>query len=175
MAEFESLGVTSFDSTSSFRQSFMDDRDNYHTLGTDLRRHQGAAGRWEPHAEAGDPLGPGLATRRRRSRTRQPASAARVWTAASAPVDETLDAVIAYEDVIGVKKSYRTQYAETLQAAPWRSCRCGLCEKHGVEMAIFRGSERNKRRGFHNLSVLAEKMKTLRPRMRHSLKGQRSG
>ena len=30
-------------------------------------------------------------------------------------------------------------------------------------MAIFRASERNKRRGFHNLSVLAEKMRTLRP------------
>lgn len=32
MAKFESLGVTSFDSTSAFRQSFMDERDNYHTL-----------------------------------------------------------------------------------------------------------------------------------------------
>jgi hypothetical protein len=78
-------------------------------------------------------------------------------------VEEALDAVIAYEDVIGVKKSYKTYYAETLTAAPWRSCRCGLCETHGVEMAIFRASERNKRRGFHNLSVLAEKMRTLRP------------
>jgi hypothetical protein len=28
-------------------------------------------------------------------------------------------------------------------------------------MAIFRGSERNKRRGFHNLSVLAARMKAL--------------
>src|SRR5262249_11363095 len=32
MGEFESLGVTSFDSTSAFRQSFMDERDNYHTI-----------------------------------------------------------------------------------------------------------------------------------------------
>jgi hypothetical protein len=69
--------------------------------------------------------------------------------------------VITYEDVIGAKKSYREQYAETLEAAPWRKCPCGLCEKHGVEMVIFRASERNKRRGFHNMSVLAEKMRTL--------------
>ena len=31
MADFASLGVTSFDSTSAFRQAFKDDRDNYHT------------------------------------------------------------------------------------------------------------------------------------------------
>ena len=31
MDQFAALGVTSFDSTSAFRQSFMDDRNNYHT------------------------------------------------------------------------------------------------------------------------------------------------
>jgi hypothetical protein len=31
MAEFAALGVTSFDSTSAFRQAFKDDKDNYHT------------------------------------------------------------------------------------------------------------------------------------------------
>ena len=31
IGEFASLGVTSFDSTSAFRQAFKDDRDNYHT------------------------------------------------------------------------------------------------------------------------------------------------
>jgi hypothetical protein len=77
-------------------------------------------------------------------------------------VDEALDAVIAYEQVVGVKRSYRDHYKETLHATPWRKCKCGLCEMHGVEMVIFRASERNKRRGFHNLSVLAEKMRTLR-------------
>ena len=31
IGEFASLGVTSFDSTSAFRQAFKDDQDNYHT------------------------------------------------------------------------------------------------------------------------------------------------
>ena len=31
MQEFANLGATSFDSTTAMRQSFMDDRDNYHT------------------------------------------------------------------------------------------------------------------------------------------------
>ena len=45
--------------------------------------------------------------------------------------------------------------------------------QHGIEIAVFRGSERNKRRGFHNLSVLAEKMKLLeaaKPKRRGRIK-----
>jgi hypothetical protein len=30
-----------------------------------------------------------------------------------------------------------------------------------VQIAIFRGAERNKRRGFHNLYVLAARMRTI--------------
>ena len=89
--------------------------------------------------------------------------ALRAFDRGEVSVDEALDAIVAYEGVVGTKKAYRSEYAETLHAAPWRSCQCGLCEKHGVEMVIFRASERNKRRGFHNLSVLATKMRALRP------------
>ena len=32
ISEFASYGVTSFDSTSAFRQAFKDDKDNYHTM-----------------------------------------------------------------------------------------------------------------------------------------------
>jgi hypothetical protein len=31
----------------------------------------------------------------------------------------------------------------------------------GVEVIIFRGSERNKRRGFHNLAVFRDRMDSL--------------
>jgi hypothetical protein len=162
MAEFEALGVTSFDSTSSFRQSFMDDRDNYHTL------EKNYAAIKVPQVDGNVSLKRAILSgqvsqREAIAAERGSLYALRAMDRGECTVEEALDAVIAYEDVIGVKKSYRTYYAETLTAAPWRSCRCGLCETHGVEMAIFRASERNKRRGFHNLSVLAEKMRTLRP------------
>ncbi|WP_137148201.1 tRNA-guanine transglycosylase DpdA [Mycolicibacterium sp. CR10] len=161
MAEFESLGVASFDSTSAFRQSFMDDRDNYHTL------HRTYAAIKVPQVDGNVTLKRAILSGQVSQREavvaeRNSLLALRAMDRGECSVDEALDAVVAYEDVIGVKKTYRDHYSETLHDAPWRSCRCGLCEKHGVEMVIFRASERNKRRGFHNLSVLAAKMKTLR-------------
>lgn len=162
MAEFEALGVTSFDSTSAFRQSFMDERDNYHTIDRTYPAIK------VPQVDGNITLKRAILAGRVSQKEaiaaeRASLQALRAFDKGELSIDETLDAVVAYEDVIGVKKSYRSQYAETLQAAPWKNCPCGLCEKHGVEMVIFRASERNKRRGFHNLSVLAEKMRTIRP------------
>lgn len=162
MGEFESLGVASFDSTSAFRQSFMDERDNYHTLDRTYAAIK------VPQVDGNLSLKKAILSGRVSQRDaiaaeRESLAALRAMDRGECSIEETLDAVVAYEDVIGVKKSYRDQYAETLTDAPWRRCECGLCQKHGVEIAIFRASERNKRRGFHNLSVLAEKMRTLRP------------
>jgi hypothetical protein len=85
----------------------------------------------------------------------------RDFEAGKCDVSEALEAMVEYEKIIGVKTSYIEQYRRTLECAPWRRCDCGLRSEYGIEIAIFRGSERNKRRGFHNLSVLAKKMKTL--------------
>ncbi|GAB3680438.1 hypothetical protein GCM10028857_03160 [Salinarchaeum chitinilyticum] len=41
-------------------------------------------------------------------------------------------------------------YQETLKARPWEECGCPICEDLGIEVAIFRGNNRNRRRGFHN-------------------------
>ena len=43
-----------------------------------------------------------------------------------------------------------TAYRETLFDRPWERCECPICETHGVEVCIFRGNDRNRRRGFHN-------------------------
>lgn len=41
-------------------------------------------------------------------------------------------------------------YFETLRERPWERCSCPLCSEHGIEVCIFRGNDRNRRRGFHN-------------------------
>jgi hypothetical protein len=46
-------------------------------------------------------------------------------------------------------------YRRTLAARPWTKCPCAICREIGVEVVIFRGSNRNRRRGFHNLYQLA--------------------
>lgn len=47
----------------------------------------------------------------------------------------------------------RAQMERTLEARPWQDCGCSICRDIGVEVIIFRASNRNKRRGFHNLGV----------------------
>ncbi|MFD4292863.1 tRNA-guanine transglycosylase DpdA [Rhodococcus sp. NPDC058505] len=157
---FASLGVTSFDSTSAFRQSFMDDRDNFHTRDTKyaaLRVPQVDGNVKLKRAILAGVVSQGDAIAAERHTLR----VLRAFDDAQASVGEAMSALLAYESLIGVSTSYAGQYERTLVAVPWRTCRCGLCEKHGIEMIIFRGTERNKRRGFHNLSVLAEQMASL--------------
>ena len=49
--------------------------------------------------------------------------------------------------------------ARTLEDRPWEKCKCAICQKIGVEVVIFRGNNRNRRRGFHNLHVYYEHIK----------------
>lgn len=46
-----------------------------------------------------------------------------------------------------------SKYRRTLESRPWAACKCNICKSAGVEVAIFRASNRNKRRGMHNLYV----------------------
>ena len=51
------------------------------------------------------------------------------------------------------------QLMRTLEAAPWRQCGCAICKAARIEVMIFRASNRNKRRGFHNLRVYHQYVK----------------
>jgi hypothetical protein len=50
-------------------------------------------------------------------------------------------------------KLLRVEYAKTLGDRPWEACGCRVCRDSGVEALIFRSSNRNKRRGMHNLKI----------------------
>lgn len=163
MDEFAQLGVTSFDSTSPFRQAFMDDRNNFHAP------HGAYVALRVPQVDGNPTLRrailagavsqkDAIAAERRALRTLRAVDGTRPT------IDEALDALGNYEVVMGSKKSYLPAYEQTLVAAPWSDCRCRLCRMHGIEIAIFRGTERNKRRGFHNLTVLARKVSALADR-----------
>ncbi|MCW0190514.1 MAG: tRNA-guanine transglycosylase DpdA [Rhodococcus sp.] len=160
ITEFASLGVTSFDSTSAFRQSFMDDRDNYHTETTTYSAIR------VPQVDGNLTLKRAILSGKVAQRDavlaeRECLRALREYDQSKCDLDKALSAVLEYEAIVGVKKSYVEEYKRTLRDAPWKDCICGLCSIHGIEIAIFRGTERNKRRGFHNLAVLADKMRAL--------------
>lgn len=67
-------------------------------------------------------------------------------------LDAVLERVLAYEGLLmGNREASYREYRRTLQDRPWNECQCPICKELGVEVLIYRGSERNKRRGFHNL------------------------
>ncbi len=46
-----------------------------------------------------------------------------------------------------------TRYRTTLTDRPWKECSCAICREASIDVIIFRGSNRNKRRGIHNLAI----------------------
>ncbi len=170
MEEFARLGVTSFDSTSSFRQAFMDEKKNYHTA-------DGAFVALRVPQVDGNPalkraiLAGTVSQTEAVAAERETLRALRAFTGAQSEVSGCLDALGAYMRVCGTKDSYLAEYERTLSAAPWLTCTCGVCSRHGIEIAIFRGTERNKRRGFHNLAILADRMAHLPTASRKTLHG----
>ncbi|MFJ4002971.1 tRNA-guanine transglycosylase DpdA [Streptomyces sp. NPDC090023] len=162
MEQFARHGVTSFDSTSAFRQAFMDDRNNYHTA-------TGAYTAIRVPQVDGNPalkrliLSGSILQSQAIAAERACLRALREFDREETSLEEVLSTLEAYESLVlgPKKKSYLALYERTLRDAPWRACPCALCKRHGIEIAIFRGSERNKRRGFHNLTVLEAKMRSL--------------
>ena len=81
-------------------------------------------------------------------------------------LEQTLDATTKYAEVLLTDPDpdacpvperklvdLRRRYRATLEDRPWKECNCAICSKISVEVAIFRASNRNKRRGIHNLHV----------------------
>ena len=64
----------------------------------------------------------------------------------------------AYEAVWHGAKDDSERYRETLGDKPWRKCKCAVCRKLGIHVVVFRGAERNRGRGFHNLHVLRQRL-----------------
>ena len=51
---------------------------------------------------------------------------------------------------------------KVLSEKPWLKCSCEICSKVGVEVILFRGNNRNRRRGFHNIHIYSKLINKLR-------------
>ncbi|MFF4802311.1 tRNA-guanine transglycosylase DpdA [Streptomyces sp. NPDC001351] len=163
MERFVKYHVSSFDSTSAFRQAFMDERNNYHTADDSfmaIRVPQVDGNLALKRMILAGTVSQSAAIKAERECLRL----LREYDEdESADVEPVMDALRAYQALLGDPKKLEKveKYRKTLVARPWKDCPCALCRKHKIEMVIFRGTERNKRRGFHNMTVLEAKMRKL--------------
>lgn len=148
---FAGFGVTSFDSTSPFRQAFMDDQDNYYTIDRTYMALRVPQVDGNPTMKKRIRAGQ-LDQRVALAHERECLDQLRAFDTGAATLEEAVTALRDYEKVHDTKGGDRSAaYRETLESAAWKACRCGVCDTVGIEVMLFRGSERNKRRGFHNL------------------------
>ena len=169
LASLEEYGVTSFDTTSPLLRAFKDARKNYwmRTANGDLSYYTAIR---IPQATENNKLKQkALEGSLNQEKVRILEDAAlhgvRAYAAGSITLDQGLDAVMDYwaalnwdEEASPSRRAdaaakQRNFYANTLVDRPWEQCNCRVCREAGVEALIFRTSNRNKRRGIHNLHV----------------------
>jgi hypothetical protein len=169
IATFGRYRITSFDTTSPLLRAFKDGRQNYY-----LPAQAGGLSYYTAIRVPQAIENPKLMRLAKRGAVRQETllnlerealGALRAFDSGEREVEETVDSVLAYaapallgatiEDLPGSNdlKAIRQLYRRTLEDRPWKACGCSICKALSIEVVIFRGSNRNKRRGIHNLGV----------------------
>ena len=173
--QFTGYGITSFDSTSPLIRAFKDEKANYY--------HENQEGGLDyytairiPQALENTRLMQGIKRGLFRAEDlvkmeQNALKKLRDFDKGIGSLDGTAEAVTEYhhyllqgpsEDPKSIDKALslvRTRIERTLWEQPWKRCKCSICRSVGVEVIIFRSSNRNKRRGFHNLGVYHQHLK----------------
>lgn len=153
--ESATLGVTSFDNRSHYRSAWTRERENY------LTRQR------EWYAAIRVPQSDHYIMRRAAAQhsvdryeleglERAALDALKRYENRELGVDETLGPVLEYDRILfrdGVDGKLDGMYRKTLSDRPWEQCSCPICSQLGIDVIIFRGGNRNRRRGFHNMKV----------------------
>ena len=88
-------------------------------------------------------------------------SSIREYGARQADLQTAIRSIMKYgEAVPTVRPEMKGDYERTLRDKPWETCGCEICRTAGVEVLIFRGNNRNRRRGFHNVYTIYHKVIT---------------
>jgi hypothetical protein len=179
VGHFCGYGIASFDSASPMIRAFKDARANYY-----LRRSNGGMLYYTAVRIPQTDESPKLRRLIKRGTLRQEDLRAlegealalvRAYGQREAGLDEALDAVLDYAvpALFGELPDSRrrakreelgARYRRTLGDRPWEACACAICRAIGIEVVLFRASNRNKRRGIHNLAVFHDRVRHLASR-----------
>jgi len=153
ISEFQQMGVTSFDSASFLRSAWLSG-DNYFTEKKNYKAIR------IPNPER---------TRSRRVIDREIAAEGmqfmRLFEKDPSYYERTLDKIKKIGELAKVNPLHIKGYEEVLRDRPWENCDCTICKKIGIETVIFRGNERNRRRGFHNIYVFYQIFRNISPKL----------
>ena len=150
---FERLGVVSFDSASYLRKAWLRSGQNY--LSSDQKWYAAIRVPYSTQQKIRDSARKMNINQKTLKMLESVAlSALKEYEKGILGLNDTLDKVMEYDDLLlrnsNDGQSLRKKYERTLKDKPWKKCECVFCSKNGIDSLIFRGSNRNKRRGFHN-------------------------
>jgi len=163
LKQFLPYNITSFDSTSPLTRAFKDKKFNYFTPK-------------ERYTAIRIPSSDGTASLKRKISSgvisqenaqkmeKLSLKAIRDYDKGMTSLEDALDKITAYEKLFRAKIPIE-RYQQVLKDKYWQQCSCEICQAVGVEVIIFRNSNRNRRRGFHNLWQFMRELEEL-------LKGQ---
>ena len=173
---FRHLGVTSFDSASPLRKAWLDSAANYHTLegktyaAIRIPNVDGAGVRIKRLLDAG--VSDSETLKRLEGNALH---TLREFDAGRVTLESTLSSLLALDELLELPRNgkvapkeqarrlgrHAQMYRELLEEQPWKKCDCVICQEIGIEVVIFRGNDRNRRRGFHNTFVFYKRFKSL--------------
>jgi len=160
MPDLVKRGVTSFDSASFLRRAWLSAQNNYHTLDGEsysaIRIPQTGRSQRVKDVQNQDELS---------RHERKALEMMRLYDQKKASFEEVMKVLIEYDKLIGQRPSIEKFYEKTLKDMPWKKCSCPICQSVGVEVIIFRGNNRNRRRGFHNTFSFYERLRQSVPRI----------
>lgn len=170
--DMAALGVTSVDSASPLRRAWLGGKDNYWTPdGEHYRaiRVPEAGKSFRAKRMVSEGRADSDFVQKAEKRLMQ---LLRSYDQGKESIEDVLGALAEYDHLITPDRpSELSEYRRTLEARPWKKCSCEICKEDGVEVVIFRGNNRNRRRGFHNVYVFYRMMQailngTMQPPMR---------
>jgi hypothetical protein len=159
------MGVVSFDSTSPLRQAFKEDKGNYYSRIKDESGNEKSytairVPQVDVNVQLKNRILSGQVKQAEAFRLEKEClDALRAYDKKPHHRKELIQLLIEYQALFGNLRNYAIEYEDVLKDQPWKQCSCEVCKTLGINVVIFRGAERNRRRGFHNLHVTYERLK----------------
>lgn len=160
-SSFRALGVSSFDSASYLRKAWLRSDQNYIAADgnrwySTIRIPISSSKRLREAAESN-----GISDERLQTMEQRCLDALLSFDGTTPTHDEVVESVNDYGPLLerrGEDNHFFEKHNAVLDDRPWEKCPCAVCRSMGIEVVVFRGTGRNKRRGFHNTWVLYHKI-----------------